>query len=483
VYAIVNKRFLLFLTTAAGSLCFAAPSALGQTLLTTESSDPSLYAASLIASITSYSVNTTVWFEWGIDTNYGQLTPPSNLQGTNALSFSNLITGLSPYTTHHCQAVASNVFGTALGGDLSFTTVPKFVQVGTNTDWSALVLSGDGRELAATRGGIIYVSTNLGVTFIPTTGTGSVFAISSNGSTILAASGSNIYVSMDRGSTWTSNTTPAAFSRFATSANAQNVAASDGGYVYTSTNFGATWKQSIVPYSPTWGLASSADGTQLYGVAFRPFTGEVYGSKNSGNTWSSLGVFGNLTGASQIACSADGSIIAVAAEATIISTNGGASWSGFLQPSFDNYIASSADGHTLIATADYGQILVSPDTGTTFYGANAPYGEYEAVMSSADGNTLAVFTGARFPFAGAIFLSKPAPSQPCALCVTTNTSQGLPTFQLAGQPGYNYIIEASTNLLTWANIAVLVNTNGTVSFTDTASTNYTQRFYRAVAVY
>ena len=37
-------------------------------------------------------------------------------------------------------------------------------------------------ELVATFGGTVYISTNLGVTFLPTPGTGSVFATSSNGS-------------------------------------------------------------------------------------------------------------------------------------------------------------------------------------------------------------------------------------------------------------------------------------------------------------
>jgi hypothetical protein len=210
VGVIVKKRFLLFVTTALGILVFAAASIFGQTVLTTQSPDQSLYDANLIASITPSSSNTTFWFEWGASTNYGQLTRATTLVGTNAISVSNLIYGLMPYNTYHYQAVASNDSGTVLGGDVSFTTDPKFVQVGTNTDWSACVLSADGRELAATVNGIVYVSTNLGATFTPTAGTGSVFAISSNGMTIMAESDTNIGVSMDGGATWTTNSAPAA---------------------------------------------------------------------------------------------------------------------------------------------------------------------------------------------------------------------------------------------------------------------------------
>jgi hypothetical protein len=249
----VKKRFLLFFAAAVGSLCLATDSAFGQatnvpTSITTHSPNQSLYDAFLPASITTGSYNTTVWFEWGLNTNYGNLTPPIILQNANALSITNLITGLMPYTVYHYQAVASNVFGTAFGGDVSFTTVPRFVQMGTNTGWSALILSGDGGELVATLGGVIYVSTNLGVTFMPINQTGKVFAVSSNGSTILAVSGASIYASFNRGSTWTTNTAPASFSQFAASSNAQNLAATDGSVnLYTSSNYGATWRATTVP--------------------------------------------------------------------------------------------------------------------------------------------------------------------------------------------------------------------------------------------
>jgi hypothetical protein len=76
-------------------------------------------------------------------------------------------------------------------------------------------------------------------------------------------------------------------------------------------------------------------------------------------------------------------------------------------------------------------------------------------------------------------------SQPFTLSATTNTYGGLQVFQLSGQPGFNYKVQASTNLVNWDDIAVLVNTNldGIVPFIDPSSTNYTQRFYRAVAPY
>ncbi len=77
-------------------------------------------------------------------------------------------------------------------------------------------------------------------------------------------------------------------------------------------------------------------------------------------------------------------------------------------------------------------------------------------------------------------------SQPFRLSVTTNTIGGLHMFQLTGQSGFTYTVETSTNLVNWETVAILANTNlantnGTVRFVDTGSTNARARFYRALA--
>jgi probable HAF family extracellular repeat protein len=74
-------------------------------------------------------------------------------------------------------------------------------------------------------------------------------------------------------------------------------------------------------------------------------------------------------------------------------------------------------------------------------------------------------------------------SHPPTLSVTTNTINGLQVWRLDGDLGVNYGIQATSGLgsTNWADIAVLVNTNGTVFFLDQDQTNYNQRFYRAVA--
>lgn len=72
------------------------------------------------------------------------------------------------------------------------------------------------------------------------------------------------------------------------------------------------------------------------------------------------------------------------------------------------------------------------------------------------------------------------PREDFTLSVTTNTVGGKPIFELKGDAGFAYALEASTNLITWETIARLANTNGTVRFYDPSPNIYSQRFYRAV---
>ncbi len=69
-------------------------------------------------------------------------------------------------------------------------------------------------------------------------------------------------------------------------------------------------------------------------------------------------------------------------------------------------------------------------------------------------------------------------TDPLELSVVSTDTNGLTTFRCTGAPGYNYVVEASTNLLDWEATILLVNTNGVVDFYDSAQTNTSQRFYR-----
>jgi len=81
-------------------------------------------SATLNALVNPDNGDTTVYFQWGLTTNYSGITPPISL--TQSLDTpqdaSLLLEGLQPNATYHYQAVAENNAGTSFGGDVTFTT-------------------------------------------------------------------------------------------------------------------------------------------------------------------------------------------------------------------------------------------------------------------------------------------------------------------------------------------------------------------------
>ena len=63
------------------------------------------------------------WFEWGLDTSYGDMTTPTSK--TTGEKFLHVLDGLLPGTTYHFRAVASNIFGTSHGADRKFRTITE----------------------------------------------------------------------------------------------------------------------------------------------------------------------------------------------------------------------------------------------------------------------------------------------------------------------------------------------------------------------
>ena len=54
-------------------------------------------------------------------------------------------------------------------------------------------------------------------------------------------------------------------------------------------------------------------------------------------------------------------------------------------------------------------------------------------------------------------------------------------FNILGMPGDVYSVYGSTNLLNWQFLSVVSNLTGVVPFVDPGATNFSRRFYRAVA--
>ena len=80
--------------------------------------------ATLNATVNPNLSATTVYFEYGPTTAYGNFSPTNTLASdlVDAQSVALAITGLAPGTTNHFQAVAQNSAGRTFGGDLTFVT-------------------------------------------------------------------------------------------------------------------------------------------------------------------------------------------------------------------------------------------------------------------------------------------------------------------------------------------------------------------------
>ena len=253
-----------------------------------------------------------------------------------------------PYAYGSWTAIASSADGTTLAA-INYTAI--WASTNSGATWfsnnvpgvsylACLALSADGKKLAVADGrlstpGLIYTSTNLGVTVVPTT--------------------SPAY-------NWTSIASSADGAKLVAAAlNSQGFA-----LIYTSTNSGATWVSNSVPGDSWQSVASSADGTKLVAVADSSSlcNGAIYTSANSGATWVSNKVAGfNWY---RVASSADGDKL-VAAEfggCVYTSTNSGAAWASNNVPAADWYsVASSADGNKLAAiTPEAGFIYTSYST-------------------------------------------------------------------------------------------------------------------------
>jgi hypothetical protein len=66
---------------------------------------------------------TSVWFEYGTSTAYGNTTPAASYLVAGAVSFAKAVIGLPPLTTIHFRLVAQNDGGTFQGNDATFRTL------------------------------------------------------------------------------------------------------------------------------------------------------------------------------------------------------------------------------------------------------------------------------------------------------------------------------------------------------------------------
>jgi hypothetical protein len=87
------------------------------------------------------------------------------------------------------------------------------------------------------------------------------------------------------------------------------------------------------------------------------------------------------------------------------------------------------------------------------------------------GPSVVVTDAVKFAFAG--------PFSPLTFRGINRQANGRVNLTLDGTPGYGLWIERTTNLLAWLPLTNLLNTNGTLIFTDASATNTPSGFYRA----
>jgi hypothetical protein len=114
------------------SLQVIGATATAPTVQTSAVSSVTASSAQLNGSVNPNGSATTAYFEYGTTTSYGSTIGSANLgSGTSATAFQSALTGLTPSTTYHYRAVASNGGGTIRGVDMSFATSTAVQQSGS----------------------------------------------------------------------------------------------------------------------------------------------------------------------------------------------------------------------------------------------------------------------------------------------------------------------------------------------------------------
>jgi len=107
---------------------------LDATFTTLRSSGPPMVLTSSVTNVTMNSAQlngivnpngspTSVYFQWGITTSYGNVTASQSIgSDTTKINVTDSLTSLSPNTRYYCVLVATNRRGTTYGDSISFTT-------------------------------------------------------------------------------------------------------------------------------------------------------------------------------------------------------------------------------------------------------------------------------------------------------------------------------------------------------------------------
>jgi uncharacterized protein (TIGR02145 family) len=104
--------------------------------------------STLNGTVNANGLSTTVTFEYGTTTSYGQtaVATPGQVTGNTSTAVSSVLSGLTPGVTYHFKIKAVNSLGTVFGDDMVFTTIgmtpTATTQAATNTSSGGSTLNG-----------------------------------------------------------------------------------------------------------------------------------------------------------------------------------------------------------------------------------------------------------------------------------------------------------------------------------------------------
>lgn len=162
-------------------------------------------SATLGAIVNPHGDSTTVFFEWGTNTDYGNTTTATNMGSGNADTLVFQVISTTEDSIYHFRVVANNNFGSAVGDDVSFRTPrrPDYSEAYTFANLAGLASSGsadgvgtDARFLqpagiAKDDIGNIYVADYLNYTIRKVTPTGIVSTLAGKAGIFGSADGTN----------------------------------------------------------------------------------------------------------------------------------------------------------------------------------------------------------------------------------------------------------------------------------------------------
>ena len=215
-------------------------------------------------------------------------------------------------------------------------------------------------------------STWSSITSIPITSNIRSVAMSSDGKYITIVYSSNfIYRSDDYGVSFSSVASSDSWFFIAMDISGQYQTACKGTIVSVSSDYGATWSDTgTLDYAVTAIAINSTGDIQYASTALSAPTsyGSVYKSTDYGLSWTQIytssGSSKNING---LSCDSTGNQVAFSNANVYVSQNGGTSWSTAGVPATGyNWVATSADGKTLLALIRHDTSYVSNDNGSTW---------------------------------------------------------------------------------------------------------------------